>query len=90
MGQKPEDEAIVQAILTMAKTLGLKVTAEGIETDQQREDLDGLGCDRGQGYFFAKPLTSTGPEQLLEKGGLQSDEAQASQQELAAQLPRAA
>jgi hypothetical protein len=41
-----------------AKALGLNVTAEGIENDEQRARLTKLGCELGQGYHFAKPLPS--------------------------------
>jgi len=50
------DRAVVQAIVTLAHTLGLHVTAEGIETFEQKARLEMLGCDQGQGYFFARPV----------------------------------
>jgi len=49
------DEAIVRSILGLARDFGLSVTAEGIETDAQAMFLQTLGCNRGQGYLFAKP-----------------------------------
>jgi len=49
------DNAIVRAVVTVAKSLNMDVTAEGVETDQQRIELKALGCDRGQGYLFARP-----------------------------------
>ena len=48
--------AIVRAIVTLATSLNLTVTAEGIETEAQLEKLKALGCDRGQGYFYSPPL----------------------------------
>ena len=48
--------AIVETITTLAKTLRLSVTGEGIETDLQYLHLRSLGCDRGQGYYFARPM----------------------------------
>jgi diguanylate cyclase (GGDEF)-like protein len=51
----PQDRAIVNAIIQMAKSLNLVTTAEGIEDDAVREALLALGCDQGQGYFFARP-----------------------------------
>jgi EAL domain-containing protein (putative c-di-GMP-specific phosphodiesterase class I) len=48
----------VRAVITVAKSLGLSVTAEGIESAEQLEHLRGLGCDHGQGYYFAKPMPS--------------------------------
>ena len=58
LGQNVGDTAIVQTITTLANTLGLSVTAEGIETVSQLAQLRGLACDQGQGYYFARPLTS--------------------------------
>jgi diguanylate cyclase (GGDEF)-like protein/PAS domain S-box-containing protein len=51
-----ESSAIVRAVVMMAKSLDLSVTAEGIETAEQLTRLEALGCDRGQGYYFAHPL----------------------------------
>lgn len=55
MDSNPEYEAIVFAIISLAHNLNVKVIAEGIETEQQLQQLRDLGCDYGQGYFFAKP-----------------------------------
>jgi diguanylate cyclase (GGDEF)-like protein/PAS domain S-box-containing protein len=52
----PNDMAIVEAIIVMAHTLGLKVIAEGVETAIQLETLQAYGCDEYQGYFFSKPI----------------------------------
>jgi diguanylate cyclase (GGDEF)-like protein len=51
----PDDEAIVAAVVRMGHALGLEVTAEGIETLAQLEALEALGCDVGQGFYFARP-----------------------------------
>ena len=56
MTQSRESAELVKTIVTMAQTLGLQVTAEGIETSEQLEQLKGLGCEFGQGYLFSKPL----------------------------------
>ena len=55
---EPEGEAILQAIITLAHSLHLQITTEGIETQDQWQRLQALGCERGQGYYFARPQTS--------------------------------
>jgi EAL domain-containing protein (putative c-di-GMP-specific phosphodiesterase class I) len=47
---------IVKAIIAMAKSMNLKVVAEGVEYIEQLDYLKGLGCDEIQGYYFSKPL----------------------------------
>ena len=56
LGPGTEAQAIVRAIVSLAKTRGLGVVAEGIETAEQLAQLRALGSDRGQGYLFAGPL----------------------------------
>ena len=68
LGENPEDTAIVRAIVTVAKNLDLSVTAEGIETDAQLNHLRALGCDRGQGYYFARPLPADPFSSLFARG----------------------
>jgi diguanylate cyclase (GGDEF)-like protein/PAS domain S-box-containing protein len=51
----PEDRAIVNAIIQMAKTLGLRTVAEGIENQKQLNMLRDMGCDFGQGYHLCRP-----------------------------------
>lgn len=46
----------VEAIVALAHTFGMKVVAEGVETEEQRRLLKGLGCDRMQGFLFGRPL----------------------------------
>lgn len=52
----PGAAAIVRATIALAHSLGLKALAEGVETAEQLQRLRELGCDEGQGYFWAKPL----------------------------------
>ncbi|MDJ1177608.1 EAL domain-containing protein [Roseofilum sp. BLCC_M91] len=56
---------IVEAIITLAHQLGMDVTAEGVETLDQVKQLQALGCETAQGYFFAKPLDCDRAAQLL-------------------------
>lgn len=51
----PYDQGIVKAITTLGKTLGMRIIAEGVETDAQRHFLRSLECDYAQGYYFARP-----------------------------------
>ena len=56
---------LVKAMLAMAQALEVAVIAEGIETQQQHELLTELGCEFGQGYFFARPAYLADIEQRL-------------------------
>ncbi|MDX1267600.1 MAG: EAL domain-containing protein, partial [Oceanisphaera sp.] len=62
----PIDQQMVEAITAMVHKLGLKVIAEGIETVEQMQFLNRIGCDYGQGFLFARPLP---PEQALQCTG---------------------
>jgi EAL domain-containing protein (putative c-di-GMP-specific phosphodiesterase class I) len=67
----PQDRAIVNAILGMAKSLNMEVQAEGVESPDQLEYLLGKGCDRAQGWQFGKPIPAGEFRALLEgqRGG---------------------
>jgi diguanylate cyclase (GGDEF)-like protein len=52
----PDDRAIITAIIAMARSLELKVVAEGVETEQQMGFLRDLGCDEIQGYYLSRPV----------------------------------
>ena len=51
----PNDAVIAQTIVSLGHSLGLLVIAEGVETQEQRDDLARMGCDAFQGYFFGRP-----------------------------------
>ncbi|MDQ1816621.1 EAL domain-containing protein [Massilia sp. CCM 9210] len=53
-----DDLALCEAIVVMGHKLGIKVIAEGVETQEQRDLLTAAGCDFGQGYLFSRPLTA--------------------------------
>jgi EAL domain-containing protein (putative c-di-GMP-specific phosphodiesterase class I) len=55
LGTSKDDSAIVAAIVGLGHALDFTVTAEGIEDDMQLHILRNLGCDLGQGYYFARP-----------------------------------
>jgi len=61
------DMVVCEAIIAMAHKLGMKVIAEGVETEAQRALLIAAGCDYGQGFLFSKPLPATAFEVLLSK-----------------------
>lgn len=61
-----DKRAIVRTVLSLARALGMKTTAEGIETQEISDVLRRLGCSVGQGYFFARPLTGEAAYAFLE------------------------
>jgi len=62
------DMALCEAIIVMAHVLGMKVIAEGVETEEQRDLLLKAGCDYGQGYLFSKPVRAEEFEKLFQTG----------------------
>ncbi|MES2115950.1 MAG: bifunctional diguanylate cyclase/phosphodiesterase [Pseudomonadota bacterium] len=58
IGSNPEDRAIVAAIVSMARGLGLSTISEGVETEQQLALLREQGCDEIQGFYYSRPLTA--------------------------------
>ena len=65
IGQDADDTAIVVAVLAMARSLKLKVIAEGVETVAQREFLREQGCDFYQGYLASRPVPAAAAQALL-------------------------
>jgi diguanylate cyclase (GGDEF)-like protein/PAS domain S-box-containing protein len=68
------DAAITRAIIAMASSLGLEILAEGIETEAQRRYLTDLGCHRGQGYLFGRPMTAADLERHLARTAGERDQ----------------
>jgi diguanylate cyclase (GGDEF)-like protein/PAS domain S-box-containing protein len=65
MDTDPETREIVRLIVMLAHGLGLKIVAEGIETQTQADMLKTLGCELAQGYLYSKPVPSQAIDQLL-------------------------
>jgi diguanylate cyclase (GGDEF)-like protein/PAS domain S-box-containing protein len=70
LGRIPEDTAIVRATVAFARSMGMSVTAEGIETSEQLAYVRALDCDLGQGYYLSRPLPSDTIAELLAAGAL--------------------
>ena len=68
----PDDAAIARTIITLGKSMGLSVMAEGVETEGQREFLEQNGCHFYQGYLFSRPLPVEQLEQFLRQHGIRS------------------
>lgn len=67
------NSAVVEAIINMARAQGLQTTAEGVETNEQRDALKSLGCDNIQGFLMSRPIAREEVVALLHAGHLKSD-----------------
>ena len=61
-----KNRAIASTIILLAKQFNILITAEGVELKEQLEILEGLGCDKAQGYYFSKPIPKEEFEKLLD------------------------
>ncbi len=68
METDPGMVAITRSLVALGRDLGMNVTAEGIETSDQADRLAALGCNRGQGYFFARPMPEEAYRDLIAHG----------------------
>ena len=67
LAHDPRDEAIIVAIITMAHSMGMKVVAEGVETEAQLAQLRRHGCDEAQGFLLARPMEAADCRAFLQR-----------------------
>ena len=65
-GSRPENVAIIQSIVQLAKSFRMSITAEGVETAEDFERMRDLGCDTIQGYLFGRPLSYERANQMVQ------------------------
>lgn len=75
LGREPSAVSIVQAIVAMGNSLGMRVIAEGVETDEQLQMLRELGCQEIQGFLLGRPVPATGMARYLAGGHTVSSDA---------------
>ena len=68
IGRNAESTSIVAAVIGLARELGMKTTAEGVETEDQYRWLLEHGCTEGQGFLFSRPRKKDDLPALLERG----------------------
>jgi EAL domain-containing protein (putative c-di-GMP-specific phosphodiesterase class I) len=72
LDEVPQNEsagALVESVITMAHTLGKRVTAEGVESGGQLEFLRSRGCEAAQGFYLARPMSAAALTEILESRG---------------------
>ena len=65
LGRDPDETAIVTTVVTLGHTIGVRVVAEGVETERQRDILTELGCDYAQGHLISPAIPAAGITSLL-------------------------
>lgn len=70
MATKRNYAAVVSAIIQLAHNLGVRVVAEGVETQEQASMLQALECDLGQGYLFSRPISAEAAEAMIANGAV--------------------
>ena len=63
--EKPDSIAIIRAVTGLGQSFGMTTTAEGVETQQQLDQMRAEGCTEAQGYFYGKPMPANEIAQLL-------------------------
>jgi len=66
LSERPQSIAIIRAVTAMSINLGMKTTAEGVETEEKLKTLKEEGCTEAQGYLFSKPVPAAQAAQLLQ------------------------
>ncbi len=84
LGQGHGGEEVAAAVIALAVSLGIDVVAEGVEKEEQERWLEGLGCERFQGYHFSPPLPAGECRDLLIRGSLDARIARAPERLLGA------
>ena len=69
LSSNANDEAIVAAIIALGHSLGLRVIAEGVETEDQLDKLRSKGCNEMQGFLFSRPVPAAAMTELLQRNG---------------------
>jgi diguanylate cyclase (GGDEF)-like protein/PAS domain S-box-containing protein len=68
IAENPDDRAIISAVTSMARKMGIRTVAEGVETEEQLEFLRASDCDEAQGYLFSRPVPAERFRELVEAG----------------------
>lgn len=76
---KPVNQGILRFIMGIARSMNLPVVAEGVETNEQLERLQQIGCDYAQGYYFAKPMSCVEFEALIKEQDMRTMQQEQSQ-----------
>ncbi len=76
MNMDIKDEIVIRDVIGMGKHLNLQIIVEGVETQEQSDFLESIGCDIVQGYFYGRPMPVKEFERILKENheGGQSDE----------------
>jgi predicted signal transduction protein with EAL and GGDEF domain len=77
MATSPSDAVIVRSTIDLGHNLGLRVVAEGVETQHAWQQLSALGCDIAQGYYLGRPMPAAELEQQLTQPAQAAAEIQA-------------